>query len=66
MDDGAAVYLNGTNILNYQLVTNAAFNTLATSVQATNVEDTWFSYRSIPPCSSTARTRSPWKFIKPR
>lgn len=48
MDDGAAVYLNGTNILNYQLATNAAFNTLATSVQATNVEDTWFSYPLNP------------------
>jgi len=48
MDDGAAVYLNGTNILNYQLATNAAFNTLATSVQATNVEDTWFSYPVNP------------------
>lgn len=48
MDDGAAVYLNGTNILNYQLATNAAFNTLATSIQATNVEDTWFSYPVNP------------------
>ena len=48
MDDGAAVFLNGTNTLNYQLATNAAFNTLATSVQATNVEDTWFSYPINP------------------
>ncbi|MGC3956445.1 MAG: hypothetical protein QM813_00255 [Verrucomicrobiota bacterium] len=48
MDDGAAVYVNGKNILNYQLVTNAAFNTLATSVQATNVEDAWFSYQIDP------------------
>lgn len=48
MDDGAAVYLNGTNILNYQLAANAAYNTLATSVQATNVEDTWFSYPINP------------------
>lgn len=48
MDDGAAVYLNGTNILNHQLATNATFNTLASSVQATNVEDTWFSYPINP------------------
>jgi hypothetical protein len=48
MDDGAAVYLNGTNLLNYQLATNAAFNTLATSAQAPNVEDTWFSYPINP------------------
>jgi hypothetical protein len=48
MDDGAAVYLNGTNILNYKLAANAAYNTLATSVQATNVEDTWFSYPVNP------------------
>lgn len=48
MDDGAAVYLNGTNILNYQLAANAAYNALATSVQATNVEDTWFSYLINP------------------
>lgn len=48
MDDGAAVYLNGTNILNYQLAANAAYNTLATSVQATNVEDAWFSYPINP------------------
>lgn len=48
VDDGAAVYLNGTNILNYQLATNAAFNTLASSTQATNVEDTWFSYPINP------------------
>lgn len=48
VDDGAGVYLNGTNILNYQLATNAAFNALATSVQATNVEDTWFSYPINP------------------
>lgn len=48
VDDGAAVYLNGTNILNYQLAANAAFNTLATGVQATNVEDTWFSYPINP------------------
>lgn len=48
MDDGAAVYLNGTNILTYQLATNAAFNALASSVQATNVEDTWFNYPVNP------------------
>ena len=48
MDDGASVHLNGTNILNYQLAANAAFNTLASSVQATNVEDTWFSYPINP------------------
>jgi hypothetical protein len=48
VDDGAAVYLNGTNILNYQLAANPAFNTLASSVQATNVEDTWFSYPVNP------------------
>ena len=48
IDDGAAVYLNGTNILNYQLATNAPFNTLASSVQATNVEDAWFSYPVNP------------------
>ncbi|MEK7780458.1 MAG: hypothetical protein AAB370_03020, partial [Verrucomicrobiota bacterium] len=48
MDDGAAVYLNGTNILNYQLATNAAYNTLASTVQATNVEDTWFSFPVNP------------------
>ncbi len=48
VDDGAAVFLNGTNILNYQLATNAAYNTLATSVQATAVEDTWFSYPIHP------------------
>lgn len=48
VDDGAAVYLNGTNLLNYQLAANAVFNTPATSVQATNVEDTWFSYPINP------------------
>lgn len=48
MDDGAAVYLNGANVLSYQLATNAAFNTLASSVQATNVEDAWFSYPIHP------------------
>jgi len=48
VDDGAAVYLNGTNILNYQLAANTPFNTLASSVQATNVEDTWFSYPINP------------------
>lgn len=48
MDDGAAVYLNGTNILNYQLAANAAYNTLAAATQATNVEDTWFSYPVNP------------------
>jgi len=48
MDDGAAVYLNGTNILNHQLAANAAFNTLASEVQPTSVEDTWFSYPVNP------------------
>jgi hypothetical protein len=48
VDDGAAVYLNGTNILNYQLAAGAAYNTLAASVQATTVEDTWFSYPIHP------------------
>jgi hypothetical protein len=48
VDDGAAVYLNGTNILHYQLVPGATYNTLATSVQATSVEDTWFSYPVNP------------------
>lgn len=48
VDDGAAVYLNGTNILSYQLAANAAFNTFASSLQATNVEDTWFSYPINP------------------
>lgn len=48
VDDGAAVYLNGARILNYQLPTNAAFTTLATSVQATNVEDSWFSFPISP------------------
>lgn len=48
VDDGAAVFLNGTNILNYQLATNAAYNTLAASAQATTVEDTWFSYPIHP------------------
>ncbi len=48
MDDGAAVYLNGTNILDYRLTANAAFNTLASSLQPTNLEDTWFSYPLNP------------------
>lgn len=48
MDDGAAVYLNGTNILNYQLAANASYATPASSVQATNLEDTWFSYPVNP------------------
>lgn len=48
VDDGAAVYLNGTNILSYQLAANAAYNTLATSEQATHVEDTWFSFPVNP------------------
>lgn len=48
MDDGAAVYLNGTNILNYQLATNAVYNTLASATQLTNVEDTWFSFPVNP------------------
>jgi hypothetical protein len=48
IDDGAAVYLNGTRILNYQLATNAAHNTLASPAQLTNVEDTWFSFLVNP------------------
>lgn len=48
VDDGAAVYLNGTNILNYQLAPDATFTTLASAVQAINVEDTWFSFPVNP------------------
>ncbi len=48
VDDGAAVYLNGTNVVRYQLSPDATFNTLASSVQATNVEDTWFSFAIDP------------------
>lgn len=44
VDDGASVYLNGARVLSYQLATNATFNTLANSIQATNLEDTWFTY----------------------
>jgi hypothetical protein len=47
VDDGAAIYLNGSNVLNFQLASNAAFNTLAT-LQPTTVEDTWFSYPINP------------------
>jgi hypothetical protein len=47
VDDGAAIYLNGTNVLYFQLASNAAFNTLAT-LQPTTVEDTWFSYPINP------------------
>jgi hypothetical protein len=48
VDDGAAVYLNGTNILNYQLAPDATFTTPASAVQATSVEDTWFSFPVNP------------------
>lgn len=47
VDDGAAIYLNGTNVLNFQLASNAAFNTLAT-LQPTTLEDTWFNYPLNP------------------
>ena len=48
VDDGAAVYLNETNVLNFQLAPNAAYNTLASATQSTNLEDTWFSFPVAP------------------
>jgi len=48
VDDGAAVYLNGSKVLNYQLATNAAYSTLATAIQPTNLEDTWLSFPVNP------------------
>ena len=48
VDDGAAVFLNGTPALYFQLSTNAAHNTLAAAAQATNLEDTWFSFPIDP------------------
>jgi hypothetical protein len=48
VDDGAAVYLNGTNVLNFQVAPNAAYTTLASATQSTNLEDTWFSFPVDP------------------
>lgn len=45
-DDGAAVYLNGTELLRKNLVAGAAFDTLASSIDA-SLEDAWFTY-SLP------------------
>ncbi len=47
VDDGAAVFLNGTQIVNVNLSAGAAYNTLATATP-TALEDTWRSY-SIDP-----------------
>jgi hypothetical protein len=46
-DDGAAVYLNGTPIVQAFLNPGAAYNTLATATQ-TNLEDTWFTFPVDP------------------
>ncbi len=48
VDDGAAVFLNGSNVLNFQLAANATYNTLASATQSANLEDTWFSFTVAP------------------
>lgn len=48
IDDGAAVYLNGTNVLNYQFTASGGFNLLASATQPSSAEDTWFSFPVNP------------------
>jgi len=48
VDDGAAVFLNGSPVVYFQLATNAAFNTLATATQPDALEDAWFSFAVDP------------------
>ncbi|MEI6196675.1 MAG: hypothetical protein WCS42_20345 [Verrucomicrobiota bacterium] len=48
MADGAAVYLNGVNVLNYQLPIHHNYGTPASATQAPNLEDTWFSFPISP------------------
>lgn len=47
VDDGAAVFLNGSPILYFGLATNATYLTLATT-QSGSLEDTWFSFPVDP------------------
>lgn len=48
VDDGAAVYLNGTNVLEFQLAPHAAYDTPAAAIQLTTLQDTWFSFPLDP------------------
>lgn len=48
VDDGAAVFLNGTEIVRYRLAAGASFNTPAASAQPEDLEDTWFSFPIDP------------------
>ncbi|HNQ73990.1 MAG TPA: hypothetical protein PKN95_10365 [Verrucomicrobiota bacterium] len=48
VDDGAAVFLNGTEIARYQLAANAGFNTPASASQPDSLEDTWLSFPVAP------------------
>ncbi len=47
VDDGAAVYLNGTPVTFVNLAANASFNTLATATP-TALQDTWRSFTVDP------------------
>jgi len=48
VDDGAAVYLNGTKVLAFQLAPDAGYETFATLAQPADLEETWLSFPVDP------------------
>jgi hypothetical protein len=48
VEDGAAVYLNGLPLFNFQIPPNPLYNTLATGLTSTNLVDTWQSFSLAP------------------